>query len=227
MGLDFLGTVCRRAFCLFPVPASAQDTALKQDTALQKDATYSKEELDQILAPIALYPDDLLSNVLVAATYPLEVLCRLARWIEEPAHARLNGNALTQALEAQDWDPSVKSLTQFPYVLAMMNEQLDWTQKLGDAFLASETDVMDRIQFREEQGRRSGPSQKQRAPDRDDETFGRNWAHFSHRAGRTGRSSTCRSTSQPSMETGGILTIRPTTGRRMARTRMTGTGVPG
>ena len=133
-------------FVLSPVPASAQDTALKQDTALQKDATFSKEELDQILAPIALYPDDLLSNVLVAATYPLEVV-QAARWIEEPAHARLKGNALTQALEAQDWDPSVKSLTQFPDVLAMMNEQLDWTQKLGDAFLASETDVMDRIQF--------------------------------------------------------------------------------
>ncbi len=133
---------------LVPVPVSARESAAKA-------ATFSKEQLDQILAPIALYPDDLLSNVLVAATYPLEVV-QAARWIEEPAHARLKGDALTAALNDQDWDPSVKSLTQFPDVLAMMSKQLDWTQKLGDAFLASQADVMDRIQFLRDRAEAAG-----------------------------------------------------------------------
>jgi hypothetical protein len=137
------------------MPASAQDAALKQDAALAKDVTFSKAELDQMLAPIALYPDDLLSNVLIAATYPLEVV-QAARWIEEPAHAKLEGDALTAALKDQDWDPSVKSLTQFPDVLAMMSEQLEWTQKLGDAFLANEADVMDRIQFLRDKAEEAG-----------------------------------------------------------------------
>ncbi|MES0385675.1 MAG: DUF3300 domain-containing protein, partial [Hyphomicrobium sp.] len=88
---------------LAPVPASAQDTALK------KDVTFSKEELDQILAPIALYPDDLLSNVLMASTYPLEVV-QAARWVKESDNANLKGEELTNALENEDWEPSVKSL---------------------------------------------------------------------------------------------------------------------
>ncbi len=125
---------------LVPATASAQDAVARKAT------TFSTEELDQLLAPIALYPDDLLSNVLVAATYPLEVV-QAARWIEEPAHAKLKGDALTRALEDKDWDPSVKALTLFPDVLAMMSEQLDWTQRLGDAFLAREAAVMDRVQF--------------------------------------------------------------------------------
>ncbi len=126
-----------------------------QGTASNKDISYSREELDQILAPIALYPDDLLSNVLVASTYPLEVV-QAARWIEEPANASLKGEALTKALADQDWDPSVKALTQFPDVLAMMSKQLDWTEKLGDAFLASQADVMDRIQFLRDKAEAAG-----------------------------------------------------------------------
>jgi len=134
---------------LAPAPVSAQKAAVS------KDVSFSKEELDQILAPIALYPDDLVSNVLVASTYPLEVV-QAARWIAEPANAKLKGDALTKALEAKDWDPSVKSLTQFPDVLAMMSERLDWTQKLGDAFVASEADVMDRIQFLRDKAEEAG-----------------------------------------------------------------------
>jgi Protein of unknown function (DUF3300) len=131
------------------VPASAQETAAITD------GKFSKEELDQILAPIALYPDDLLSNVLIAATYPLEVV-QAARWIEEPEHADLKGDALVKALDKEDWDPSVKALTQFPDVLAMMSEQLDWTQKLGDAFIASEAAVMDRVQFLRDKAEEAG-----------------------------------------------------------------------
>jgi hypothetical protein len=114
--------------------------------AFAQDGKLKKEELDQLLAPIALYPDDLLTNVLVASTYPLEVV-QAARWKKEGANAKLKGDALAKALEAKDWDPSVKSLVQFPDVLQQMSDKLDWTQKLGDAFLAQQDEVMNQIQF--------------------------------------------------------------------------------
>ena len=104
---------------------------------------FKQEELDQILAPIALYPDDLLSQVLMASTYPLEVV-QAERWAKQ--NKSLKGDALAQALEKQDWDPSVKSLVNFPDVLTMMSEKLDWTQKLGDAFLEQQKEVMDTVQ---------------------------------------------------------------------------------
>ena len=96
-----------------------------------------------MLAPIALYPDPLLSQVLIASTYPLEVV-QADRWAK--SNSRLKGDALTAALAKQSWDDSVKSLVQVPAVLTMMAEQLDWTQKLGDAMLAQQADVMDSIQ---------------------------------------------------------------------------------
>jgi len=133
------------AFGLPTAPAHAQD-AEYQDATVEAGEPFSTQELDQILAPIALYPDELLSNVLMAATYPLEVV-DAARWIDEPEHEKLKGEALERALANEDWDPSVKSLTQFPDVLASMSENLDWMRKLGDAVLADQTAVMDRIQF--------------------------------------------------------------------------------
>jgi hypothetical protein len=105
--------------------------------------TFMQEELDQMLAPIALYPDDLLAQVLMAATYPLEVV-EAARWVQ--ANPGLSGDQLAAALEQQDWDPSVKSLVSFPSVLQMLSDRLDWTQKLGDAFLAQKDQVMDTVQ---------------------------------------------------------------------------------
>jgi hypothetical protein len=101
--------------------------------------SFSQGELDQLLAPIALYPDALLAQVLMAATYPLEIV-EAARWVK--ANPGLKEKALEDALQQQQWDPSVKSLAVFPQVLAMMNEKLDWTQKLGDAFLAQQADVL-------------------------------------------------------------------------------------
>jgi hypothetical protein len=103
------------------------------------------EQLDQMLAPIALYPDPLLSQVLMAATYPLEVV-EADRWIRDPANAALKGPQLAAALEPLPWDPSVKSLAAFPQVLHMMNGNLDWTERLGDAFLADQAAVMDAVQ---------------------------------------------------------------------------------
>src|SRR5215813_12573606 len=107
------------------------------------NAVFKQEELDQLLAPIALYPDDLLSQIFMASTYPLEVV-EASRWAKQ--NQNLKGDALAQALEKQDWDPSVRSLVNFPDVLSKMSEKLDWTQKLGDAFISQQKDVMDAVQ---------------------------------------------------------------------------------
>ncbi len=104
---------------------------------------FRQEELDQMLAPIALYPDSLLAQILRAATYPREVV-PADRWVR--ANKNLPPEARNDALDRQSWDPSVKALVPFPDVLAMMSEKLDWTQRVGDAFLAQEADVMATIQ---------------------------------------------------------------------------------
>ncbi|MBW2483871.1 MAG: DUF3300 domain-containing protein [Deltaproteobacteria bacterium] len=116
---------------------------IAQETESETAKSFRQEELDQMLAPIALYPDSLLAQVLMASTYPLEVV-QADRWAQQ--NKALEGDALAEELEKQDWDPSVKSLVQFPDVLAMMGEQLDWTQKLGDAFLAQQEDVTNTVQ---------------------------------------------------------------------------------
>jgi len=116
-------------------------------------AAFSSEQLEQLVAPIALYPDALLAQVLMAATYPLEVV-EAARFQKE--HAELKDDALDAALQEKTWDASVKSLVSFPQVLAMMNEKLDWTQKLGDAFLAQQSDVMDSVQRLREKAKAEG-----------------------------------------------------------------------
>jgi hypothetical protein len=125
-------------------------TAVAQETA---GPVFKPEELDQLLAPIALYPDSLLSQILMASTYPLEVV-QADRWAKE--NDKLSGDALAVALEKQPWDPSVKSLVNFPQVLTMMSEKLDWTQKLGDAFLAQQQDVMNTVQKLRKQAQKEG-----------------------------------------------------------------------
>jgi len=107
--------------------------------------TFSAEEIDQMTAPIALYPDQLLSQILVASTYPLEIV-QAERWVSDPANAALEGDQLAAALQSQTWDPSVKTLAPYPQVLKMMSEQLSWTQRLGDAVLAQQADVMASVQ---------------------------------------------------------------------------------
>ncbi len=104
---------------------------------------FSQEQLDQLLAPVALYPDSLLTQMLMASTYPLEVV-KANNWVKQ--NKELKGDALTSALEKQAWDPSVKSLVNFPQILQMMTDKLDWTQTLGDAFLAQQKDVLDTVQ---------------------------------------------------------------------------------
>ena len=104
---------------------------------------FSQGEIESMLAPIALYPDALLSQMMMASTYPLEIV-EAARW--RKSNASLKGEALQDALEKQTWDESVKSLTEFTEVLDRMSQDLAWTQKLGDAFLAQQDQVMDTIQ---------------------------------------------------------------------------------
>ncbi len=129
--------------------AMAQDSVATTDAtaasaaATEEDHHYSDEELQQLLAPIALYPDDLLTQVMMASTYPLEVV-EGDRWAK--ANKNLKGADLKAALDKQSWDDSVKALESTPDVLATMSENLDWTQKLGDAVLAQQDDVMNNVQ---------------------------------------------------------------------------------
>jgi len=106
---------------------------------------FKAEQLDQLLAPVALYPDALLAQILMAATYPLEVV-KADRWLQDSIHANLQGDQLATAIQAEAWDPSVKSLVPFPRILRMMDGELDWTEQLGHAVMAQQADVMDSIQ---------------------------------------------------------------------------------
>lgn len=118
--------------------------AMVQDAGKSvQPAKFSKEELAQMLAPIALYPDSLLSQILMASTYPLEVV-EADRWVEQ--NPDLQGDELDDALKEKDWDVSVKSLCHFPKILKVMSDKLAQTAKVGDAFLAQQEDVMDMIQ---------------------------------------------------------------------------------
>jgi hypothetical protein len=118
-------------------------TLQKPVAAVEGEYLYSREQLTQMLAPVALYPDALLSQVLIASTYPLEVVAA-DRWVRR--NPLLTGVNLDQALLDQDWDVSVKALCHVPTVLALMSERLDETTNLGNAFLAQEGEVMEVIQ---------------------------------------------------------------------------------
>jgi hypothetical protein len=115
----------------------------QQQPQPQQQQPLTQQQLQQLVAPIALYPDALLAQILTASTYPLEV-AMAARWSEK--NSGLKGTALEDAMQKQPWDTSVKGLTSVPQVLAMMNEKLDWTNQLGEAFLAQSDDVQTAIQ---------------------------------------------------------------------------------
>jgi hypothetical protein len=132
------------ALALHVTPVDAQGTT-PQATAPQatEPPPLSKEQLEQVVAPIALYPDDLLSQVLMASTYPLEVV-QAARWAAQ--NPNVKDKALEDAMAKQTWDPSVKGLVAVPQTLQMMSDKLDWTQQLGDAFLDDQAAVLDAVQ---------------------------------------------------------------------------------
>src|SRR5258705_6614375 len=108
-----------------------------------KPSAFDQPHLEQLVAPIALYPDALLTQILMASTYPLEIV-QADRWVAK--NPDLKGTELEEALKTQDWDPSVEALCGFPTVLKQMSENLDWTRDLGDAFLGQKAELMDTVQ---------------------------------------------------------------------------------
>jgi len=154
------------ALALAVPPSFAQTT---EPPAQPEAARFGAEQLDAMLAPVALYPDSLLVQILMASTYPLQVV-EASRWLDEPGNRTLQGDALTQALDGQAWDPSVKSLVPFPQVLAMLNSQLEWMQQLGWAFAGQQADVMATIQRLRHQAQANGSlqsTQQQRVTEAD------------------------------------------------------------
>jgi hypothetical protein len=116
-------------------------------------SSFSKEQLEQLAAPIALHPDPLLSQILMASTYPTEVV-QAARWVRE--NTKVTGQALQDAMQKQPWDPSVKALTAVPQTLQMMSDKLDWTQQLGDAFLGQQAELLAAVQVLRQRAEAAG-----------------------------------------------------------------------
>jgi hypothetical protein len=165
MGARVLGSVLSLALVFTALPGSlwAQDqteTAPAQtEAAPAKDAAtpaytqQTAEQLQQLVAPIALYPDSLVAQVLAASTFPEQVV-EADRWVQ--AHPDLKGDDLGKAVDPQPWDPSVKALAAFPSVLGNMDKNLSWTSSLGDAYYNQQQDVMDAVQVMRKKAQDSG-----------------------------------------------------------------------
>src|SRR6516164_8461164 len=138
----------------FPLDALAAPSPVSVSAPVPAQP-FNAEQLDALLASIALYPDELLTQLLMASTFPLEVVAA-ARWVEDPAHKSLTGDSFVKALEAEPWDPSVKSLVPFPVVLATLNNNLPWLQQLGYAFATQQADVFASIQRLRRQAQSNG-----------------------------------------------------------------------
>jgi Protein of unknown function (DUF3300) len=140
----------------FPALAQAQEQAPpppEQAPDQPQPSQLSPEQLQQLVAPIALYPDALVAQILAAAAYPTQIV-EAERFLEQ--NPNLKGKELGDAVDQQDWDPSVKALTQFPSVLANMNKDLSWTSTLGDANYNQQSDVMNAIQFMRQKAQQAG-----------------------------------------------------------------------
>ena len=149
---------CQMAMVLFlclnlAVPPGLMAQGAKEEAAKQEGPSFRPEEVDQMVAPIALYPDNLLAQVLAASTYPLEIV-QAARLVQQ--NKELKGEKLMAAAKDKDWEPSVKAMLEFPDVLLMMNEKLEWTEKLGNAFLSQQKDVMASVQRLRKKAQESG-----------------------------------------------------------------------
>ncbi len=125
------------------------DVPAQGETVVRQTA----EQLQQLVAPIALYPDELVAQILAASTYPTEIV-EADRWVQE--HSNLKGQALAQAVDPQSWDPSVKAVAQFPSVLANMDKNLSWTSALGDAYVNQQQDVLDAVQTMRQRAQQAG-----------------------------------------------------------------------
>jgi hypothetical protein len=147
---QFALLACVLIMAVYSDPSWAQSS---NETEAEAEELLSEAEIEQLVASIALHPDALLSQILMASTYPLEVV-EAARWVE--ANPDVKDDALETAMAEQDWDPSVKALTPYPTVLDMMNAELSWTQQLGDAFLAQQEDVLAAVQRLRQQAKDAG-----------------------------------------------------------------------
>src|SRR5712672_2916204 len=116
-------------------------------------AQQSPEQLQQLVAPIALYPDELVAQILAAATYPTQIV-EADRWLQQ--HPDLKGDALAKAVDAQSWDSGVKALTQFPGLLGMMDKNLSWTSSLGEAYVNGQQNVLDAVQVMRRRAQQAG-----------------------------------------------------------------------
>src|SRR5580658_1558927 len=121
----------------------AQPIAGQNGAADQAAPTIPNGQLDSLVAPVALYPDPLLTQVLVASTYPLEII-QLQQWLQR--NSALTGDALADAVQKQDWDPSIQAMSVFPALVKRLADDIKWTTDLGNAFLAQQSDVMDAVQ---------------------------------------------------------------------------------
>jgi len=124
-----------------------------QDAQAPPHSQQTPDQLQQLVAPIALYPDSLVAQILAASTFPEQVV-EADRWAQ--AHPDLKGDALGQAIDPQPWDPSVKALTAFPSVLGNMDKNLSWTSSLGDAYYNQQQDVMDALQVMRQRAQAAG-----------------------------------------------------------------------
>jgi uncharacterized membrane protein YgcG len=136
-----------------PAQPDSQAPAQDQSTQAPPYAQQTPEQLQRLVAPIALYPDSLVAQILAAATFPEEVV-EADRWVQ--AHPDLKGDALGQQVDQQNWDPSVKALAAFPSVLGNMDKNLSWTSSLGDAYYNQQQDVMDAVQFMRQKAQQAG-----------------------------------------------------------------------
>jgi hypothetical protein len=131
----------------------SQQPAQQQPAPAPQYAQKTPDQLQQLVAPIALYPDSLVAQILAASTFPDQVV-EADRWVQQ--HSDLKGDDLAKAVDQQNWDPSIKALTAFPSVLGNMDKNLSWTSSLGDAYYNQQQDVMDAIQVMRQKAQKSG-----------------------------------------------------------------------
>ena len=183
-------------------PAPAQDVAVEEAAS-----KLPPEQLDSLVAPIALYPDALLAQTLVASTYPLEIV-QLQQWLAK--NPDLKDKALADAVAKQPWDPSIQSMAAVPDVVKRLADDIQWTTDLGNAFLAQQADVMDAVQRMRKKAKDKGAlesNEQQKV-----ETQGRRGEDGHRRASpRTPRSSTCRPTARRSSTARPSIRIRRST----------------
>src|ERR1700680_1062007 len=154
MSMNFVKQVFTVLLCCLLVQFTAQASGASQSTNSPTAAPQlSSKELQQLIAPIALYPDALVAQILAAATYPTQIV-EADRWMQR--HSTLKGEQLAKEVDKQDWDPSVKALAQFPSVLENMDKNLSWTSSLGEAYVNDPQDVTGAVQVMRQEAQKAG-----------------------------------------------------------------------